>query len=145
MKGFFLVFRGKELPMQGLHLTADIAGCHTNLKLMTDAKSLRRKCLELVDKSGLTAVSEVFHAFPGLHEGECGGVTGTVLLAESHLALHTWPELGAITFDVYVCNFSMDNSGKAATLLESLIKLFQPLAAVFQTLMPHQAVKKVFR
>jgi S-adenosylmethionine/arginine decarboxylase-like enzyme len=42
------------------------------------------------------------------------------------LALHTWPELGAITFDVYVCNFSMDNSGKAATLLESLIKLFQP-------------------
>jgi len=112
--------------MQGLHLTADIAGCHTNLKLMTDAKSLRRKCLELVDKSGLTAVSEVFHAFPGLHEGECGGVTGTVLLAESHLALHTWPELGAITFDVYVCNFSMDNSSKATTLLDSLITLFQP-------------------
>ena len=112
--------------MQGLHLTADIAGCQTNLKLMTDAASLRRKCLELVDKSGLTAVSEVFHAFPGLHEGECGGVTGTVLLAESHLALHTWPELGAVTFDVYVCNFSMDNSSKAAALLDSLIALFEP-------------------
>ena len=112
--------------MQGLHLTADIAGCQTNLKLMTDAASLRRKCLELVDKSGLTTVSEVFHAFPGLNEGECGGVTGTVLLAESHLALHTWPELGAVTFDVYVCNFSMDNSSKAATLLDSLIALFEP-------------------
>jgi spermidine synthase len=41
------------------------------------------------------------------------GVTGTVLLAESHLAIHTWPETGSVTIDVYVCNFSADNSGKA--------------------------------
>jgi S-adenosylmethionine decarboxylase len=112
--------------MRGIHLTADIAGCIDNLKLMTDAASLRHQCLTLVENCGLTAVSEVFHAFPGMNDGECGGVTGTVLLAESHLALHTWPELGAVTLDVYVCNFSMDNSGKAAALLESLITLFQP-------------------
>jgi hypothetical protein len=54
--------------------------------------------------SGLTPVGELFHRFePG------GGVTGVVLLAESHLAVHTWPELGAVTMDVYVCNFSGDN------------------------------------
>ena len=116
--------------MRGIHLTADIAGCLSDLQLMMDAESLRRYCLEFVDKCGLTAVSEVFHAFPGLNAGECGGVTGTVLLAESHLALHTWPELGAVTIDVYVCNFSMDNSGKAAKLLDCLIKLFQPTEIV---------------
>lgn len=116
--------------MRGIHLTADITGCLNNLSLMTDAAALRRLCLKLVDESGLTAVSEVFHAFPGMNEGECGGVTGTVLLAESHLALHTWPELGAVTIDVYVCNFSMDNSGKAAALLDSLITLFQPTEIV---------------
>jgi S-adenosylmethionine decarboxylase proenzyme len=116
--------------MRGIHLTADIAGCPSHLPLMTDADSLRRYCLEFVDTCGLTAVSEVFHAFPGLNAGECGGVTGTVLLAESHLALHTWPELGAVTLDVYVCNFSMDNSGKAAKLLDCLIKLFQPTEIV---------------
>jgi spermidine synthase len=35
-----------------------------------------------------------------------------VLLAESHLALHTWPERAGVTLDVYVCNFSTDNSAR---------------------------------
>ena len=112
--------------MQGLHLTADLAGCQHNLSLMTDVANLRSACLDLVRTSGLTVVGELFHAFPGLTEGESGGITGTVLLAESHLALHTWPEQRAVTLDVYVCNFSTDNSSKAAQLLDSLIDLFKP-------------------
>ena len=112
--------------MQGLHLTADLSGCKKNLSLMTDADHLRRACLELVQASGLTVVGELFHAFPGLTHDQAGGVTGTVLLAESHLALHTWPEHKAVTFDVYVCNFSTDNSSKANQLLNSLIELFDP-------------------
>lgn len=93
---------------------------------MTDVDNLRRTCLDLVLASGLTVVDELFHAFPGLVEGESGGITGTVLLAESHLALHTWPEQQAVTLDVYVCNFSTDNSDKATRLLDSLIALFNP-------------------
>jgi len=49
-----------------------------------------------------------------------------ILLAESHLALHTWPEQSAVTLDVYVCNFSKDNSEKAETLLQALIGHFDP-------------------
>ena len=112
--------------MQGLHLTADLSGCKKNLGLMTDVDSLRAMCLKLVKASGLTAVNEVFHAFPGAERNETGGITGTVLLAESHLALHTWPELQAVTLDVYVCNYSTDNSKKAAGLLDSLVRLFDP-------------------
>ena len=85
--------------MQGLHLTADLAGCQHNLSLMTDVDRLRSICLDLVRASGLTVVGELFHAFPGLTEDESGGITGTVLLAESHLALHTWPEQQAVTLD----------------------------------------------
>ena len=44
--------------------------------------------------------------FPGLG-GQRGGVTGVVLLAESHVAIHTWPELGNVTLDIYVCNFNI--------------------------------------
>ena len=110
--------------MQGLHLTADLSGCKKNLSLMTDADLLRRACLELIQASGLTVVGELFHAFPGLTQDQAGGVTGTVLLAESHLALHTWPEQEAVTLDVYVCNFSTDNSNKANQLLNSLVELF---------------------
>ena len=38
--------------------------------------------------------------------------SGAVLLAESHLAIHTWPERRGVTLDVYVCNFTADNTGK---------------------------------
>jgi S-adenosylmethionine decarboxylase len=112
--------------MQGLHLTADIAGCRANYALMTNAPELRKKCLDLVKRSKLSAVSDVFFEFPDTSEGECGGVTGTVLLAESHLAIHTWPELSSVTLDVYVCNYSTDNSAKARLLIDSLISLFKP-------------------
>ena len=112
--------------MQGLHLTADIAGCRMNRGLMTDASKLRSACLTLVELSGLTAVSEVFFEFPAANGNDSGGVTGTVLLAESHLAIHTWPELSAVTLDVYVCNYSMDNSHKARKLIEAMVGLFKP-------------------
>lgn len=120
--------------MQGLHLTADLSGCKKNLGLMTDVEGLRTTCLRLVEASGLTAVNEVFHAFPGTEQDETGGITGTVLLAESHLALHTWPELQAVTLDVYVCNYSTDNSEKASRLLNSLVRLFDPEEANRQSL-----------
>lgn len=112
--------------MQGLHLTADFAGCRMNRGLMTNADKLRSTCLTVVELSGLTAVSEVFFEFPAASATDAGGVTGTVLLAESHLAIHTWPELSAVTLDVYVCNYSMDNSHKARKLIETMIDLFKP-------------------
>jgi S-adenosylmethionine decarboxylase len=102
-------------PMHGLHLTADLRGCAAAAPLMTDPEALRRHCLQAVRQAGLTAVGEVFHPFP-----PPGGVTGVVLLAESHLAVHTWPEIGGVTLDVYVCNLHGDNRVRAAALLAAL-------------------------
>jgi spermidine synthase len=82
--------------------------------------------------SGLTAVHDLFYQFEPAENEDAGGVTGTVLLAESHLAIHTWPELSAVTLDVYVCNFSTDNRSKAQQLLEGVISLFQPASALRQ-------------
>ena len=107
--------------MQGIHLTADLQGCDPALLLMSDPAALRTRCLQAVLHAGLQAVGELFHRFP-----PPGGITGVVLLAESHLAVHTWPELGAVTLDVYVCNFGRDNSGKAQSLVEVLSAAFGP-------------------
>ncbi len=107
------------LGMQGLHLTADLSGCHATSPAMTDPRALRALCLDAVAAAGLRAVGELFHRFE-----RAGGVTGVVLLAESHLAVHTWPELGAVTLDVYVCNFEADNSQRADQLLASLEAAF---------------------
>jgi S-adenosylmethionine decarboxylase len=108
--------------MHGLHLTADLQGCHPTLSVMTDTAALRALCVSAVAGAGLTPVGELFHRF-----GDGGeGVTGVVLLAESHLAVHTWPELGAVTLDVYVCNFGADNSARAEHLLAALEVAFTP-------------------
>ncbi len=60
-------------------------------------------------------------------------MTGVVLLSESHLAIHTWPELGAVTLDVYVCNVDHDNSDKARALLQTLIDAFAPQQSQVQS------------
>jgi S-adenosylmethionine decarboxylase len=107
--------------MTGHHVTADLASCLAEHPALTDAMALRALCLDAVQAAGLTAVGELFHVFPAP-----GGVTGVVLLAESHLAVHTWPERGVVTLDVYVCNVSVDNSAAALAVVETLIAAFAP-------------------
>lgn len=75
--------------------------------------------MKFATNASLTVVGEHFHTF-----ADAGGVTGLVLLAESHLAIHTWPELNSVTLDVYVCNFRDDNSSKAQALTDALVTLF---------------------
>jgi S-adenosylmethionine decarboxylase len=73
----------------------------------------------------LNPVGELFQSFPATAHGP-GGVTATVLLAESHLCVHTWPELRAATLDVYVCNVGVNQSPAAHALMDCLITLFDP-------------------
>ena len=111
--------------MQGLHLTADLYGCQCEASLLIDAETLAGLCRQSVANAGLTLVDEKYFTFPEW-EGQPGGVTGAALLAESHLAVHTWPERGGVTLDVYVCNFSGDNSARAQALFAEVIAAFAP-------------------
>ncbi len=130
--------------MHGLQLTADLRGCAIGRPAMTDPAVLREACRSAVNAAGLTPVGELFHRFddaeiPG--NGAANGITGVVLLAESHIAVHTWPELGAATLDVYVCNIGRDNSARAETLLAALIDLFAPAAVERHALQRGDAVR----
>ncbi len=126
-------------PMQGLHLTADLTDCQCDSAWLTDAARLGAACVQAVNAAGLQAVAQLFHSFPSFpglsgELGEPGGVTATVLLAESHLCVHTWPEQRGVTLDVYVCNFGGDHSAKACALMDALLVLFKPRSAVRHTL-----------
>lgn len=112
--------------MQGLHLTADLYDCQGAPNLLVCEQSLAELCRRHTLEAQLTPVGEAWVAFPST-DGQPGGVTGTLLLAESHLAVHTWPELGNVTLDVYVCNFSADNTARAEQLLQRLCDAFQPV------------------
>ena len=90
-----------------------------SLGAYADLRAAKKRLLILVTAGCVVSTAALSFAGPG-------GVTGVVLLAESHLAVHTWPELGAVTLDVYVCNLAGDNSAKARALLAALEAAFAP-------------------
>ena len=106
--------------MNGLHLIGDLSGCRCDPQLLLDGKGFEAICVEMVRASGLTVMDARFHQFEG------SGFTGAVVLAESHLAIHTWPEKQGLSLDVYVCNYKGDNSAKGRQLFESIVAHFQP-------------------
>ncbi|MEO8849719.1 MAG: adenosylmethionine decarboxylase [Casimicrobiaceae bacterium] len=114
--------------MDGIHLLGEWYGCPATKPEMLDATALRSLCMRAVEAAGLTIVGERFHQF------EPQGVTGAVILAESHLAVHTWPEIGSVTIDVYVCNYTTDNSGKAEALFRALEEVLEPERTRFQAI-----------
>lgn len=111
--------------MHGLHLIADLHDCRCAPGFLLDAAGLEVFCVTACERHGLTVVGRCFHQFSDA-AGQAAGVTGTVVLAESHLAVHTWPELSAVTLDLYVCNFSADNSERAHALFAESIAAFAP-------------------
>ncbi len=124
----------RGVRMQGLHLTADLYDCRCEPSLLTSADQLAALCRRAVEQSALTLVDETYVQFPD-HDGQPGGVTGAVLLAESHMAIHSWPERRSVTLDVYVCNFSTDNSTKAERALDLLLEAFDPGSRVIERLL----------
>ena len=79
----------------GRHLLAEYRGCDSALLNDIDhvSKALRQAAVE----AGSTIVASVFHPFTPQ------GVTGVVVLEESHLSIHTWPEHGYVAVDFYTC------------------------------------------
>ena len=102
--------------MNGLHLSAEFHDCTGEPTWLTDMQRLRAASVQAVPTT----------CSPAHTAAQAGGVTGVVLLAESHLALHTWPELGAVTLDVYVCNRSGDHSEQARQVMAAMRALFKP-------------------
>src|SRR5574343_389182 len=111
--------------MNGLHLIGDLHDCACPEERLRDAVALEQWCVDACRRHGLTVVGRLFHTFTDA-AGRAAGVTGAVVLAESHLAVHTWPERHGVTLDVYVCNFGTDNSARAEALFAGLIAHFAP-------------------
>jgi S-adenosylmethionine decarboxylase len=111
--------------MKGLHIIADLYNCQKGELLISSAQ-LRELCVDSCKDAGLTVLGDHFIQFDGANGTQDGGSTGAVVLAESHLAIHTWPESDGATLDVYVCNFTSDNTAKAEAVYKSLVKALKP-------------------
>jgi S-adenosylmethionine decarboxylase len=101
--------------MRGLHVMGDLYECGVSAALLRDAAALTVHIKTLCAKAALQVVGASAHTFPG------GGCTVAVLLAESHVTVHTWPEHASVALDVYVCNHSRDNRAQAWALAHGLV------------------------
>ena len=99
--------------MRGVEWIIDAQGCDP--EALRDVDRLRALFDRLVADLRLTPVAPaVWHTFPSP-----GGVTGVVVLAESHLACHTFPEFGSLCLNLFSCRPRQEFD--AATLLADLL------------------------
>lgn len=106
--------------MRGLQLVAEFYQCRAAPQVLERAQVLAELCRQEVDNAGLRRLGDHFHQF------EPAGVTGSLVLAESHLNVHTWPEFQSVSLDIYVCNLNTDNRAKAYRLYQALARHFLP-------------------
>jgi S-adenosylmethionine decarboxylase len=80
----------------GQHVLADLYGIAP--ALLRDAPGLAAVLRTAAEAAGAHLLASHFHSF-----GTDDGVTGVVLLAESHISIHTWPEFGFAAADIFMC------------------------------------------
>ncbi len=102
---------------KGLHILAELSS--ENLSRLTDAAPFIQYVQEQIIKNGLSQLGDVQHNFDG------GGFTAVVCLTESHLSVHTWPEYGIVTTDVYLSNFMKDNQDACRNLYKAIRDFFE--------------------
>ncbi|HWR83207.1 MAG TPA: adenosylmethionine decarboxylase [Candidatus Deferrimicrobium sp.] len=88
------------MKILGRHLIAEFSDC--NRESLNNLPLLERLLKEAVRVSGATLVRSVFHRY------HPQGVSGVVVIAESHLSVHTWPEYGYAAVDYFTCGNSID-------------------------------------
>jgi S-adenosylmethionine decarboxylase len=92
--------------LPGHHLLLDLEGAR-----MLDAATIEAVLRAAAEAAGARVLGAMLHPFAG------GGVTGVLLLAESHISIHTWPERGFVALDVFLCGAA--DAEKARVVLEA--------------------------
>lgn len=88
----------------GRHILAELGGCKA--ARLADLSVVESAMLEAARIAGATIVTHSFHHFAGQEGGQ--GVSGAVIIAESHLAIHTWPEHRFAAVDFFTCGKGVD-------------------------------------
>ncbi|NHZ35431.1 adenosylmethionine decarboxylase [Massilia sp. CCM 8692] len=106
----------------GIHLLADFHG--VDPALLTTSADIDALLRAGAQAAGARILHSHFHSF-----GEAMGVTGVLLLAESHISIHTWPEYGFAAADIFMCGDAQPQL--ALRVIELALK---PASRVVQTI-----------
>ena len=84
----------------GRQILVEFYDCDSNV--LNSKEFIEKSLNEAVEKSGATIVTSTFHTFSPF------GVSGVVVIAESHVSIHTWPEYEYAAVDIFTCGESID-------------------------------------
>lgn len=100
--------------LKNIQIIAEFYGCSADL--ISRSETVKRIMNRAVRKSNLTKIRSHYHQF------RPSGVTGVVLLAESHITMHSWPEYNYLALDLFSCG----DKKKAQAAYKQMIKDFKP-------------------
>ena len=106
------VKQDKKTKYAGIHLLADF----WYGKIIEDTKEIEKILIEAAKKANNTPLEVSVHKFSPQ------GITGVILLAESHIALHSWSEFNYLAIDIFTCG----NKALPLKALHYLKKVFKP-------------------
>ena len=119
----------------GRHLVLELNGC--NPKLLGDVKRVEDIMVAAAKIARATVVGVHFHQFSPF------GVSGVVVIAESHLAIHTWPEHAYAAVDIFTCGETLNSELAAQYLVEKFQSRQPSLMELKRGLIPDSQPAKV--
>jgi len=102
----------------GIEIVGDLKGIDNVFLVHLKTEELKIQISALIKKYGFHELGSYYHSFEP-------GITGAVVLAESHIAFHTWPEFGYVSLNVFTCNYTKDNDDNAKSLFDEIARIFQ--------------------
>ncbi|MBX6350635.1 MAG: adenosylmethionine decarboxylase [Clostridia bacterium] len=96
----------------GRHILLDVWG--VDYEVLNDLDRMRATLFDAAKASGATVVDDSFHRFP------VQGLSGILVLAESHISVHTFPEHGYASFDIFTCGGRVDPVVACAHIVRTL-------------------------
>tara|TARA_Y100001972_G_C7446170_1_gene228675 strand:+ start:76 stop:459 length:384 start_codon:yes stop_codon:yes gene_type:complete len=109
-----MVTEDSEIPRRvlGHHLILELYGCDADK--LNDVQAIRTYLIEATRRSGATILDDRFHQFSP------HGVSGIIVIAESHVSIHTWPEHRYAAVDYFSCSTTMNAETLANELQQFL-------------------------
>lgn len=86
---------GTLLHALGTHLLVELREC--NSEILNNLEEVRDSLVSAANEAAATIIDVAFHEFSPF------GISGMVIIAESHLSIHTWPEYGYAAVDIFTC------------------------------------------
>ncbi|MGO8881832.1 MAG: adenosylmethionine decarboxylase [Desulfomonilaceae bacterium] len=118
----------------GIHLLIELCSC--NRQKLDDMGYLERIMAQAAEVAGATVLKTAFQNF------NPQGVSGVVVIAESHLTIHTWPEYGYAAIDIFTCGSRVD-PWKAAVYLRQELEAVDMQVRDFQRGIPWEITDAV--